>query len=273
MSIVAISQTLGSLGDRVGRDLARALSYEFADREIILKAAEQFGEGVAALEHLTEGKPTIWERLTETKRRYLAYVEAVIWELAARERIVLVGRGATFVLQNVRHALRVRITAPPHLRARRLEDQRGLVPDAAEVVRHSDRERASRIRFLYHVAWDDPLHYDLVLNTDRLDVRGAVQVVQSCLQADRFQPTAASAAEVQNMSLTARVNAALLLNPMTRDLQLFFSCKNGHLSISGRVSHEEQRRVAEEVGASVPGVTRVLSEIVVVTPPPSLAPF
>lgn len=45
MSIVAISETLGSLGDEIGRELARSLSYQFANREIILKAAEQFGEG------------------------------------------------------------------------------------------------------------------------------------------------------------------------------------------------------------------------------------
>lgn len=273
MSIVAISQTLGSLGDEVGRELARTLGCEFADREIILKAAEEFGEGVTDLERLTEGKPTLWERFTESRRRYLAYVEAVVWELAARDNTVLVGRGATFVLHNVRHALRVRITAPEHLRARRVESERGLTPSALETVRRSDRERASRIRFLYHAAWDDPLHYDLVLNTERLDPPAAVRAIQAALQSDRLQSTPAALAEVRDQSLTARGHAALLANPKTRELQLFLSCTNGNISMSGRVASEEQRRVAEQICNNLPGVSRVVSEIVVAPPTPNLAPF
>ena len=35
MSVVAISQALGSSGNDVGRQLAQALGYEFADREVI----------------------------------------------------------------------------------------------------------------------------------------------------------------------------------------------------------------------------------------------
>ena len=273
MSIVALSQTLGSLGDEIGRALAASLSYEFADREIILRAAEQFGEGVTALEHLTEGKPTLWERFSENKRRYLAYVEAVIWDFAARDNVVLVGRGATFVLRQVRHALRVRITAPEYLRVRYLENQRGLTPDTGELIRQSDRERASRVRFLYHASWDDPLHYDLVLNAERLDVPAAVRILQTSLQVERLTPTPTSLAEVTDLSLTARANAALLANPITRELQLFFSCKSGDLSISGRVVREEQRRVAEEVCTTLSGVSRVLNEIVVVRAASSAAPF
>jgi len=91
MSIVAFSQTLGSLGDEIGRELARVLSWEFADREIIARAAQRFGEGVMELEHVTEEKPTLWERFTDTKRHYLTYVEAIIFEMAARDNVILSG--------------------------------------------------------------------------------------------------------------------------------------------------------------------------------------
>ena len=40
MSIVAISETMGSLGNEIGRRLADSLGWGFADREIIAKAAE-----------------------------------------------------------------------------------------------------------------------------------------------------------------------------------------------------------------------------------------
>ncbi len=267
MSIVTISQTLGSAGEAIGRALAEELSYTFADREIILKAAERLGQGVAELERLLEGRPSLLERITETRRDYLAAVEAVVWEFAARDNVVLVGRGSTFVLQRIRHALRVRVTAPLHVRARRLEAERGLVPDAEDVVARSDRDWAARIRYLYDVALDDPLQYDLVLNTARLDVSAAVATIRASLAAERFHATSASLAEVRDRCMSARVQAALLTHPRTRDLGLFFSCRGGIVSLSGRVAREDQRRLAEEVVEGLSGVDRVVSEIVVILPP------
>ena len=265
MGIVAISQTRGSLGDEIGRELARTLSYEFADREIIAQAAKRFGEEVAELEHVTEEKPTLWERFTDTKRHYLAYVEAIIFEMAARDNVILSGRGATIFLQKVRHALRVRITAPERLRAERVEDELGLVADMAiQLVRQNDRERASRVKFLYHVDWDDPLLYDLVLNTDRLAVTEAARLIQEVLRSERLQPTPDSLADVKDLSLTAHAKAVLLADPRTRQLQLSISCKNGHLSISGMVEGEELRKVAEDIVGKIPGVTQVRSEIAVI---------
>jgi len=273
MSIVAISQTLGSLGEEIGRELARTLSYEFADREIILQAAARFGEAVIELDHVTEEKPTLWERFTETKRRYLTYVEAIVGEMAARDKVVLVGRGAPFVLGKVRHAVRVRITAPEGLRAKRVENQQGFTPDAAaHLVRQSDRERASRVKFLYHVDWDDPILYDLILNTERLGLREAVRLTQEALQNERFQPTPDSLTEVKDLSLATQAKAALLADPLTRQLQLSLTCKNGRLAISGMVDQAELRQMAEEIVGKIPGVTGVLSEIVVFSPPRTMYP-
>ncbi len=269
MSIVTISSALGSAGEEIGRALAEGLSYTFADREIILKAAERLGQGVAELERLLEARPSLRERLTETRRNYLAAVEAVVWEFAARDNVVIVGRGSTFVLQRIRHAFRVRVTAPLHVRARRLEAERGLVPDAESVIARADRDWTARIRYLYDVDLDDPLQYDLVVSTARLDVPAAVATIRAGLAAERFQATPASLAEVNDRCLTARVHAALLAHPGTQGLGLFFSSQDGQVSLSGRVARDDQRQVAEEIVGHLPGVTRVLSEIVVIQPPPT----
>ena len=205
MSIVVVSQTLGSLGDEIGRELARTLSYQFADREILLEAAERFREGVPVLQHATEEKPTLWERFAGTRDPYRAYVEAIVWEIAARGSVVIVGRGAAFSLASVRHALRVRITAPEDLRTKRVENQQGLTPEAAPgVVRQSDRDRAARIKFLYDVDWDSPLLYDLVFNTEHVTMSDVVRILQEALRSERYQPTTDSLREVTAASPLGR---------------------------------------------------------------------
>jgi cytidylate kinase len=272
MSIVAISQTLGSLGDEVGRSVAQRLGYEYADREIILRAAERFGEGVMTLEHITEEKPTLWERVTDSHRHYQTLVEAIILEMAARDNVVLSGRGTTFVLRPVRHALRVRITEPERARARRVQAQHGVTAEAAEhMVRQSDRERGARLRFIYHADWDDPLHYDLVVNAERLTVSEASQLILDSLRGERVQPTAESLGQVRDLSLAARAQAALYSRPETRPLHLRVACQDAWVTVSGAVDRETDRKVVEETLAQTPGVAGVKDEMTVMTlRPPSL---
>jgi hypothetical protein len=59
----------------------------------------------------------------------------------------------------------------------------------------------------------------------------------------------------------------LLADARTRELGLFFSCREGQVSLSGRVAREDQRRAAEAVVEGIAGVKRVLSEVVVILPP------
>lgn len=265
MSIVAMSGTLGSSGDEIGRELARTLSCQFADQEIIVGAADRFGEDVRKLERFTEQKPALWERFTDTRERYRTYVEAVIWELAARDDVVLSGRGAAFVLRPVRHALRIRITAPEPLRVTRVRERQGLTLDAAtQAVRQNDRERAARVKSLYRMDWADPLVYDLVLNTEGMAVSEGAHIVQQALRGERFQPTADARRDLQDLSVTAGARAALLADPRTRGVWLSPPpvCTNGRLTLTGVVDRAELRRVAEEIVAKLPGVTEVVNEIV-----------
>lgn len=264
MSLVAISETMGSLGVEIGRTVATKLGYQFADREIIMKAAERYGGGLLELTHATEEKPSLLERFSEAQRRYMAYVEATILETAARDNAVLIGRASTIILRGVLHALRVRITAPEPVRARRVQEQ-GLTPDSARNdVRQSDRERGARVRFFYHVDWEDPLLYDLVLNTDLWTVEEGARVVQETLRSSRFASTSEASKKVTDLSIGAQAKASLLANPATRDLQLVATCMNGHLVLGGIVERDEQRRVAQEIVSAIPGVTDILNEIAVI---------
>jgi cytidylate kinase len=268
MSIVAVSDTVGSLGVDIGRMVAAALGYEFADREIIAKAAERFGGGLMELTHAAEEKPTLLDRFSEAQRRYLAYLEAILLELAARDNVVLVGRATTVVFRDVPHTLRVRVNAPEGVRAQRVEQQQGLTQEAAlDYVRQTDRERGARVRFFYHVDWNDPLLYDLVLNTERLSVDEGVRLVLALLRTEkgRFQTTTLSHSTVADRSLTAQARAALLANPATRAQQIFVSCARGAISLTGSVRSDEQRKMAHETVAKIPGVADVLNDIIVIS--------
>lgn len=268
MSIVAITECLGSLGEQIGQEVAYVLGFDYGNREILTKAAEHFEVGVTDLQHVTDGRPAFRERFGEQRRRYATFVEAVVLEMAARDNVVLVGRGAAMYLQGIRHALRVRITAPAELRGERVCRQQQLTPPAAlAVVRRSDRERAARVRFVHGVDWSDPLLFDLVLNTAALRITEGVSLIREALKSEQRQPTAASIAEVENRRLVALAHAALMRHPETRHVRLSISCRNGHLVVRGAVSDEALRRLVQRIVAGVPGVRGMQSELVPPGPP------
>jgi cytidylate kinase len=264
MSIVAMSETIGSGGTEIGRALAGALGWEFADREIITKAAEAFGEAVMDLRHATEERPTLWDRFRQSQRRYLTYVEATVLEMAARDNVVLIGRASTVILRDVPHALRVRVIAPERVRAERIERQLGLTADGArEYIHDADRDLAARVRFLYHVDWEDPLLYDVVINTERTSAARAVAMLREGLADDRLAPTDASRAALRDRTVLAQAQAALQANPLTRPRSIGVMVTGGLVELTGRVDNDNERKAAEAAVARIPGVTTVRNNLMV----------
>ena len=264
MSIVAISETVGSLGNEIGRRLAEMLGWSFADREIIAKAAERSGADIADIRHGAEEKPSLWERLTDSQHRYLTFIEATVFDLASQDNVVLAGLASTLVLRDVRHALRVRTIASERERADRLQHQQGLTSEAAlDIVRQSDRERAARVRFLYHVDVDDPILYDFVLNTDRLAVERGARFLREALEDERFRTTPAARADLADRNTVTQAKALFLTTPVLADSALSVSCRQAQVSVAGIVWSAEARQTAEKVLLSLPGVTAVVNEIAV----------
>jgi cytidylate kinase len=263
MSIVAISETAGSLGNEIGRLLAERLGYRFADREILAKAAERFGEDISSLRHAAEERPTLWERWTDTQRRYKAYIEAIIFEMATGDNVVLAGLASTIVLRPAPHALRVRTTAPERVRAARVEQQQGLTPEAAlDHVRQSDHERAARVKFLYQVHVDDPLLYDVVLNTERLMADEGARLVHEALHELRFRTSAAAQRDLVDLGIVAGAKAAFMASPLIDPNRVFVSASGGYARLSGVVNAEDERKLAQAIVEKMPGVSGVLNEII-----------
>ena len=268
MSIVAISETAGSLGNEIGRRLAESLGWAFADREIIAKTAERFGADLGEVRHGAEEKPSLWERFTNSHRRFKTFVEASILDMATNDNIVLAGLASTLALRDVRHALRVRTNAPERDRARRIQEQQGLTPEAAlDVVRHTDRERASRVKFFYDVDVDDPLLYDVVLNTERMTVEEGARCLHEMLREERFQPTEASKAGLVDLAVVAQARALFMADPALSERLLLVSARSGAVSLSGSVMLQEERRKAEVLVAGIAGVRSVRNDIIVAVRP------
>ncbi len=158
MTIVAISREMGSEGYAIGAAVAKALGFEYIDRQIILQAAHAHGVPEATLAAVADRRPSLWERFDVERRRYLTFLEAAYYRFAVKGNIVTASRGGPFFVQDVSHALKVRITAPLEIRVRRIMRRDGLDEKSATAkVRAYDRETAGRSgwigRFPHITTW------------------------------------------------------------------------------------------------------------------------
>ena len=86
-----------------------------------------------------------------------------------------------------------------------------------------------------------------------------------------YQPTPASDRAFNDLALGSRVHATLFASPDVRGASLDVRAEAGHIYIKGRIDHGVEDKVLAVV-KSVPGVTKVTSDLYSVPPEAFLVP-
>jgi cytidylate kinase len=188
-TVITVSSSAGAGGDEVAHKLAARLQLELFNKDIINAVAEESHVHRRVLERLDErvdGMKGAWLRslvtgenmFKETFRRNLINV---ILGIACNGGVIL-GRGANFILA-YRPVLRIRVLGSPRVCVERVSSARGVALETAEtLVSDTDRSRLEFIRTMYHRDINDPLAYDLMMNSDRLESDAIVELALSALK-------------------------------------------------------------------------------------------
>ncbi len=116
------------------------------------------------------------------KGDYLRTLASVLGSIAMHGHAIIIGRGANYLLDPER-GLCVRITALLDARIESIARERGVDLVAAEKLVHlTDEDRAAFVQHHFHRDIADPLAYDLVINTGRLGIDPAVDLITRALR-------------------------------------------------------------------------------------------
>jgi cytidylate kinase len=180
MSVITISRQLGSWGQETAAAVATRLGYRLISRDLITRAAREAGAPELALATIDELGLLDVCPSPAACRKYRQSVEQIMRNLAAEDQVVIVGRAGQIILRDYPESLHVRVMAPAHTRAERLAHEQGIPLRAAQAqIEASDHFRRHYVRQFYHVRWDDPELYDLVVNTEHIDPERAAEIVVS----------------------------------------------------------------------------------------------
>jgi len=202
MAILTIRGQMGSGAHKIGKLAAERLNFDYVDREIIAGVAKKLNITSQEVQ-LKESPPSsLMNRITEIiagvyssnpacpditqptwhppldDASYLETLENVIKKIAASGSVVICGRGSQFILKDNPNAFHVLIIAPVEYRFHRTMHDLGLdVVAARKEIERSDGCRRAFTKRFFHAELEDPIHYDLTINTARFEPESAADVI------------------------------------------------------------------------------------------------
>jgi len=272
MPLITISRGMGCGGEAIADIVSHQLKLELFDDERLYREAVEMGIRPDEFGGFDEKAPGFWDYLWGQKPElYLDLMESVVYNVAKKGEGVILGHGSQFLLRDFGCALQVFIRASESSRIAYLVAQSGMKENAARKLIHkSDHERRGFCRFAFHMDWDDPSLYDLVINTDKIGIEGAAKLIIETATSSEIKACSLNTLEsIEGMALTKKVHGALLKNNVNLATLHVEGDNKGVVSLYGLISTRKAHDHVVETIKEVPGVTEVLSEVTVA--PPAIA--
>ena len=182
--IVTVSRQTGSRGSYFASRLATRMNYQRLHREVIDSLTKTSGYRRRVIEALDEKRRSEIETLVDSlltgqsvdHTDYVRHLCNVVLSMSRLGGVIVMGRGSNFML-GPKKGFHIRVVCPRDKRIENLMKYKMLEEkDAVREIDSSDVQRREFVRKLFDANIDDPLNYDLMINTSLIDVEEMVDL-------------------------------------------------------------------------------------------------
>lgn len=279
MAIVTISRGSYSRGREVAEKVAQRLGFECISREVLIEASEGFNVPEIQLLRAMRDAPSILDRFTFGKDRYIAYIQAALLEHFQKDNVVYHGLAGHYFVRGISHVLKVRIIAEKEDRVKVVMERERMLEQAApatkgisgqdpagpemhggisedkalRVLEGIDEARRKWGLHLYGIDPNDPSLYDLVIHVKKLSTDDTADIICRAAGLDRFQASAESQQAMDDLALAARIKANLSENYPRVNV----AAKRGAVYIALEGGSSSEKEAIQEAVGQIPGVAKV----------------
>ncbi len=197
MAVVTISRQFGAGGYTLGKMLAARLNYQLVERDILSQVAREANvsaQWVEAVEKEAGGllmriisglvSSEFIERQTRNsasdfdEKKYYAFLKKVVRQVAEDDEAVIIGRGGQFILGSDSEIVKVLLVAGMEDRIKFIMEHYHQSQNQAEQwIKKEEKRRTSFLKQLDPRDPDDPSIYDLIINTTRITLPEAEEMI------------------------------------------------------------------------------------------------
>lgn len=212
MAVITISRQSGSEGNKITKILCERLGWGFFDKNMMAEIAREKGLDPEKVEDITADKfhaKGFWEEVFGNF--YMPGIDPHSWVLVAREEaweeltvrqvktfinaayekgnVIIVGRGSQFILGDKPDVLHVRIVAPLEVRIKRWQAREDVsYEEAQKIVKKRNQRHIDFVKTYFHRDINNLDLYDLVINTEKLSLVAAADVIIKALESLSYKP-------------------------------------------------------------------------------------
>ena len=255
-----MNREMGSLGRDVAQGLEETLGMKVRHHEIIDHLANRTRLRKSHVISFLEGKQGLLERLT-TDQVSLGILTAdeILSIAASGEPVILRGWGATSLLKDVPHAVRVCVSASRRTRVRRMMERldTGDQERVERIVNQNDEAAQAVMRRHFHIDTRDINEYDMGFNTDRVTVNQCVDEIAKLVKSEQFAETDASRRALKDVATAHHVRAAIRTHGTTSHCKVRVTAVRGRVILEGVVDRIEQAEACSSITSRLKGVRQI----------------
>ncbi|MCX7880018.1 MAG: cytidylate kinase-like family protein [Ignavibacteria bacterium] len=264
MQIVTISRGTLIGAEQLANALSQRLQIPIITREKVIEEGEKYLISETGFTDITflDRAPSPWERQYYKRKHYLLSFQVALLELILQEgSCIYLGHLAHFLLNDIPFVLRIRVIKSLHNRAKAWQDRNPHLTyeQALDYIRLIDERRRLWGDFLYGVNIEEPKHYDLVINLDKIDPEYFATIVEQILNQPYFNSTEENIKQLNNLLLSSKAKLLLFLAPTTRGFEVDVEgdAETGQISILGLEKEKERKEaiaLIQNVLRTEPGI-------------------
>lgn len=263
MSVITISRGSYSHGMAIAEKVAQRLNYECIARDILLEASKEFNIPELKLLHAIKDAPSILDRFTYGKQKYVAYIQAALLKHLKMDNVVYHGFAGHFFVRGVSHVLKVRILADLEDRIRLVTERDGISrKKALHFIKGLDAERRKWSQALYGIDTRDASLYDLVVHVRKITVDDAVDLICHTVRLKQFHTSPESQQTMDDLALAAEAKAVLI--GMAPDAKV--SAQKGVVYVETRAPQSTEMALTHDMKKALEGVPGIQEAKVLVLP-------
>jgi cytidylate kinase len=201
MAVVAVYKSFASGGRELGRLLAKKLGYQYVDKSLFQKIAEDLHVSESTLESFEQSRAYRlsnlfanlfsknyiqriigYDKTVLEEKEYQNSLKSLILGVAKEDRAVIIGRASHYFLREMEKCYRIWLVAPLEWRRKYAVEKLGFSrSEAQSIIETRDRNQEWFHRSVCDENYANPLLFHLTLNMSLTSLENAVGIILSVI--------------------------------------------------------------------------------------------
>ena len=221
-------------------------------REDLIQVVHRYGDWATTIVRQLSQATSAYEEFSRTRRVYIVLMRQALLERIQDDNVVYHGLSGHMLVPRLPHFLRLRITEPLSEQiSATIERLHCDKETARQHIQETESQQVRWARFMYGRDIRDATLYDLNINVGHFTDEMTYRLIARLVTEDYLKASPEMIAEVAALRLASNVEAALVMDPRTREYEISVTVNAKYLRLDGPYLSPTELETVSEVARTV----------------------